>query len=237
MTIGSPSGSGATQNDIADGTDQSDGRWRTFADTGLYIAQETLLRSSGGGAVPNFGINSMSMSSGTTDDNGNLYVGALHANETNAVFDVGTWLFKFAYASDVQQSTLSDEHYFGVSNAFSDETEDNTAAFFPTVGDATAGNVRVDDGGTDTDGTLDYPTLTNLHEYTVLVDYAGNYLNAGHTGFYVDADPREGDDPDVDLAATPSADDFSVRFGAFYLSNGNDHTMTGNHIGLRWRKP
>jgi len=237
MTIGSPSGSGATQNDIADGADESNARWQTYYAGGVYNSQESLIRIKGSGASPIFNPALTYMSSGTSGD-----FGVISTSGTGAASGppprnmLGTILIKVGYASSVEISTLADDHLIGVIESENDShTTSDTAGFYPTAGDNTSGNVYVDVAGTDNDASITYPTLTDVHAYTVLLDYAGNYLSANTTGFYIDADPRRGDSADATISAVPNAETTNV-FGITYSSDGNGHRANINYMEVAKRQ-
>lgn len=223
-----------TQAEIADGADESDGRWQTLYAGGLTTAAPNRVTTGGSGAVPTFGSSGAVMFSGTSGDNGHIIAGR-YGRDRLAGSVVGTHLVKVRYLSQVAIGSLGDVHAIGYAATGNNPGGANDVAVFrPTVGDSTTGNVRVDNGGTDTDGSLNYPAIDAARDYTVLIDDAGTYLTAGHTGFYVDGDPRAGDTPDVDLAATPG---HGTRndFGVFYSSNGNSDRLKPDYLEVAIR--
>jgi len=225
---------GATQNDIADGADESDGRWRTLVDTGLTTTQPDRLNAFGSGASPMFADDYLGFFSSTDGDFGELSAVALGPNNgPNA--NTGSYLFKCSYLSpQANISTLTDNHTFGIVGNSDNPDQDNDIAIFrPTAGNKSSRNVFVDAGGTETTGSLNYPDIQNVHEYTLLIDAAGNYLSAGETGFYVDGDPREGDSPDVTLSATPNPT--NNTFGFAYASEGSGHRLAADFIEVSVR--
>jgi len=246
MTIGSPSGSGATQNDIADGVDESVGRWMTFYDGALTATQPNQIAIGGSGAVPTFEGNAAQMEDGSSGSTGFISTSGNHplpnnnGGEPQLRLNSGSLFVKVIYASKVSIANLADDHFIGIVNTVDFNDSDNCAYFRPHIGDNTSGNVRVDNNGTDNDGSLSYPTINRqAHSFAVLADYDGNYLSAGETGFYVDADPRRGDSPDVTISAVPDLDNSNLTtgrsYGVAYNSNGNFHTLITNHVetGLR----
>lgn len=237
MTIGSPSGSGATQNEIANGVDESDARFQIYAETSLANAQPSQISTEGSGALPSFDENGAVMSSGTTDDDGLISPYGVSFGKPD-LSGVGALLFKVQYASSVSITSLSDDHAIGVVRGGSPvEDKDDIAIFYPTAGDSTPGNIRVDSGGTDNDGSISYPTLTELHSYTLLIDLSGVYLSQNETGFYVDGDPRKGDSADAVISATPQFDSASFpQFSIQYESNGNSQELITPYIELRVRQ-
>lgn len=59
------------------------------------------------------------------------------------------------------------------------------------------GVVRVDDGTDEYIESLDYPDMTDINVFTILIDMDGLFLDKEQTGFYVNGDPRNDDSPDV----------------------------------------
>lgn len=229
----------ATQSDIADGADESDGRWQTLLDTGLYGSAPSEIVSAGSGAAFSYYTTLAFTASPTTGDWGTLAGGGLRRSSNGAVEPAnGTVLIECTYASGVAIGSLNDHHFIGVVDTMDsiDETTNDIAIFDPRQGNNTTGNVRVDSNGTDTDGSVDFGTIEDTAtRLVVLIDYAGNYLTAGHTGFYVDGSPLEGDTPNADLDATPSFNRNIMATGIQYVSNGNSNDMYVNYLGVFWR--
>jgi len=224
----------ASQSDIADGSDESKARWQTYYSGGLMGAAETVLTTRGSGATPSFEASGVEMTSGTDGDHGSISAGATDIAGTVQV-TTGTYLIKTIYGSGVDIATLADDHVIGAYAAGGGDNPDNyanLAVFRPHVGDSTSGNVRVNNGGTITDGTVSYPDITEPVELCVLIDYAGNYLTAGHTGFYIDSDPREGATPNVNISDTPGP---FAEFGIAYASEGNGNDFTANYMEVSHR--
>lgn len=105
-----------------------------------------------------------------------------------------------------------------------DDGQNNITCFNPGAGDSTDGNIRVDDGGSDTDGSISYPTLTTLQYYEVVIDYVD-----GETRFHVNShEPIDGSGAAVaTLAATT---DVSSTSGAglgigVVGSNNSEHKI------------
>jgi len=230
MTIGSPSGSGATQNDIANGADESDGRWQTHFDGSLAVSQPPQVEAITSGASLFFATEGASISSGTAGDTGEMRIGGQQVGGTTIAN--GTVLIKARYGSTADTGTLSDIHNVG---QFSNDTADGIAVFRPHIGNNTDGNVLVDNDGTNTTGSVTYPNLTNVQTLAVLIDRAGNYLSSGNTGFYINSDPRRGGSPDADLAAVPDTGAFS-NFGVYYESNGSDQNLVLRHLEVAVRQ-
>lgn len=149
-------------------------------------------KSGGGSAVP--GENDFQMSTdGTANENAFMSTArrTLHAT-------AGAYVALIAWDTGQAIANLSHDFVIGFTGA-RNSGDNNIAAFVPSAGDNTSGNVRVDAGGADTDGTLDYPTINGeVHLYAIVIDYAD-----AETRFYVDADPVSAT-PDVTLAATPN---------------------------------
>lgn len=218
------SSAGTTQDTIADGADESEGRWSILFEGGLAVSAPETISAVGSGAAPSFITWGVTISGGGTDGDYGALQTTMGAPQGNPNTLTGSTLYKVRYQCQTPIGSLGDIHVLGFSSDGDNPgTNRNIAVFRPTVGDSTSGNVRVDSDDTITDGSVTYPAIDEPHEYTILIDEAGNYLTAGHTGFYIDGDPREGDSPDADLAATPEAS--FRRAGAFYASEGNGDQM------------
>lgn len=219
MPENEPAG-GSSQSDIADGADESDGRWQTLVKTGLQESRPQGVSEKVNGVTPDYGFGGLTLVSSTVGDYAGLFAGGLQADGTEQpTAHNSAVLIKARYASNNAIGNLSDHHLIGCVDRFIDPTRDNIAVFQPDVGDETSGNVVVDSGGTDNDGSVTFPSdLTEYNTYTVLLDFAGVYLTADHTGFYVNGDPRKGNSPDADIAAVPNTDD--TFFGIGYQSEG-----------------
>lgn len=228
MTIGSPSGSGATQSDIADGVEESQARTQKLINAGLVNQSPNRLSVSGSGATPAFDESGLSMGSGNSGDEGAAVAGNSRIFSSGTEGDA-TILIKARYVADEPQSNLNDEHAIGMGvRGF--ESGIFFAVFRPHVGDNTSGNVYVESNSGTTTKAISYPDIQKLHNYTVLLDYSGEYLNSNHTGFYIDADPRKGDSPNADISDIPEASGDDRSFGLFYTSTGNDQPMGCNHL-------
>lgn len=226
MPIGSPSGSGATQNDIADGADESNGRWFTIYDGHTVATQPDPVTVSTVGGSVDFTSAATFINATSSGDSATIYAG-LGSPSAAYGLNSGAILCRTMYVSQAGIGSLTNQHLMGFPNDSQPEPSDNNIAVFnPSAGDSTSGNVRVDNGGTTTDGTVTYPDLTEFHSYCVLIDFEGYYLNAGETGFYIDSDPRLGGSPNETIAAVPD-------FGAFNTAPGVGQTSTGGSDGLQ----
>jgi len=233
MTIGSPSGSGATQNDIADGADESDGRWRTIYDSALVGGADTEIQTGGSGAAPVFESGGVQMSSFTDGDWGYLSVGSAQPADTSV--ERGTALIKARCGFSQSIGNLISYHQIGQIGTVKDaDSKTDHAMFRPHVGDSTPGNVRVSDGAATTDGSVAYPPTDEIHNYTVLIDRAGHFLDPGHTGFYIDGDPRAGDAPNADLAVVPGGSGDDV-WGLHHRVDGDREPFGANHLEVAIR--
>jgi len=211
------------------GGEEALGNWTTLYRGGLMNVSPDRVTDSGSGGTALYQSNGSLFTASTDGDWGVSHVGGTR-NNVGATLPTpisgGSLLIKTTYISNTAISSLVDDHFIGVLNAQSapKRTDNDIAIFNPTVGDSTSGNVRVDNGGVDTDGSLTYSTITEQRTYLVLVDYDGNYLNPNETGFYVNKDPRAGDDPDVKLSDTPNLSTDRV-FGVGFVSNGAADSM------------
>ncbi|WP_436933704.1 hypothetical protein [Halovenus marina] len=232
------SNAGSSQSELADGADESDGRWMWGYRGPVKEAEETVLTVSGSGAVPTFNRYQAEARSTAVGDTGLITSGGSGKDSDWAQKrSVGALLIKATLGIDRSISDFSDQVFVGMfEESLSDDvTATNVALFAPAQGDQTAGNVRVDSNGTDADGAVNYPTMDNqLHSYTVLIDIDGIYLSAGHTGFYIDSDPRKGDSPDADLAAIPDFESQRV-FGWAYKSADPAHRAFCDYLEVGWR--
>jgi len=235
MTIGSPSGSGATQNDIADGVGESDGRWMSLYDGGLGGSQPPQVFTAGSGATPSFDGGVVRLESSNAGDWGMIAA----FSDNNHALDSGTILIKATMASGNPVGSMTNFRYVGVvsTSAATGDGSNNIAVFAPQNGDNTSGNVRVDRDGTDTDGSVSYPTIEKeFHSFAVLIDHAGNYISSGSTGFYIDSDPRRGDAANETLSAVPNLNAGDGRGGGIaFQSDGNFTDMFANHMEVSWR--
>lgn len=239
MTIGSPSGSGATQNDIADGSDASDGRWRQMFAGALTSSAETVITTGGSGATPSFNSAGVQMKSPTDGDRGHIIVGStgLRFGFVNVDNTASTVLIKGTFGCNTSIANLTESIGVGCGSTATDTpfNEQDIAGFRPQVGDNSTGNVRVISGATTADGSVSYPSLGEIHEYTVLLDYAGNYLTSGSTGFYIDKDPRRGDTANEIISETPTSGD-DRGFGLFYGATGDNTAMEMDYLEVSVRQ-
>lgn len=111
-----------------------------------------------------------------------------------------------------------------------DATDNNIAQFNPGAGDSTSGNIRVDDGGTDTDGSISYPDLTQYNYYEVAVDYG-----ASETRFYTNGSDLTDDAATATLAATPTVGG-NARAITVGIKGANGSTVSVHALrgGVRW---
>jgi len=224
----------ASQSDIADGADESDGRWQTYYAGGLTSTQPNRITSNGSGANASFAGGGVVFESGSNGDWGVLSAGGLIQSDGGSAFLTGrnpqSLIIKATFASSVSISNLTADMYIGVMKySLSPDINTNVAVFDPKTD-----QVVVEEGSNNLSTTISYPTIKNeYHTYTVLVDYAGNYINAGETGFYIDGDPRDGSQPVATLAATPNAD--NRQFGLGYVSNGDFNRMLSSYLEVSER--
>lgn len=232
MTIGSPSGSGATQDQIANGVDENTSRWRTLYNGALAGDFETVLTVGGSGAAPTIDYSESRLFSTTTDDFGFIRIGG---SSGGANYLSGVVLIKVTYGSGDSISSLGDKHILGVTRDTLDPDElDDIAVFRPHVGDNTTGNVRVNNNGTITDESITYPDITEYNNYVVLIDNQGTYLSSGSTGFYINSDPREGDDPNAIISDTPSLENQNGP-GIYYTCKGVFNSMYVSFLEVGYR--
>lgn len=222
MTIGSPSGSGATQTDIASGTAEHVANYRQIVNTALTVSKPDNVTVSGSGATPQFSATGVVSRSSTSGDDGQLGAGGNRiispSNES------GVLLAKIRYASDISISNLGDTHDLGWAGPFFD-----WAVFRPHIGNDTSGNVAVRNDGNVTSSQVSYPSITTAHNYCVIMDYDGIFINANTTGFYIDSDPRAGDNPNATISQVPRPDN-NIQGGFYYQSAGNDNRLFANHL-------
>lgn len=150
--------------------------------------------ASGGGSVTKSQLDTTLSTDGTADALAYLRI-------STRPFDMatGALLGQFLVRIDQAIGSHAHEHIFGFVSG-KEGGENDLAGFRPSVGQDTAGNVRVDNGGTDTDGSITYPTLNgNVNFYAIVVD-----LDDSETRFYVNKDPVSGS-PDATLAAVPGS--------------------------------
>jgi hypothetical protein len=228
------SSAGTTQNTIADGADESEGRW-TRLQTPLTSAQPTPISVGGSGATPVFQTNGAELKSSTSGDGGWLGLGGTEGGERHG-YSTGAVILRVTWSS-TGFSSLSDDHLIGYVAKGGDLSSDDIAVFAPSKGANTSGNVRVDSGGTDTNGQVDYGDVTReWATLTLLLDIDGIFISAGSTGFYVNGDPRRGDQPDEVIASQPGIGNLNGRiFGVRYVCNGNFHGLATDYLELsRW---
>lgn len=228
MTIGSPSGSGATQNDIADGTNRGSARWREYFNDSLAATQPNKITITSNGVIPEFIRRGVELRSTTSGDTATLSIAGV-VNKAG----VGSVLIKTTYSNS--SGPQEDPIWFGYVTAedFPGEFDENQAYFNPAAGN-NSGNIRVDNNASRTNGQVTLPTVENVHTYTVLIDYDGNYISQNSCGFYIDSDPRRGDTPDAEIASVP-APDASRSPGIVMDSDGNGDRSRIHHfeVGLR----
>lgn len=230
---------GLDQSEVADGIDESNGRWVTLLESPLRHTQPDGVAVGGSGATPKFEPAGATLYSDTVGHDGYLSVMTV-GSQYATYLSTGTLLLTYLYGGAEYThngiENLSDKHFFGLIRRDEDDV-DNIAAFRPHIGNNTAGNVRVDSDGINSDGSISYPDINEMHTYRILIDYAGYYNTAGSTAFYVDSDPRVNDSADVTLSKTPNISTDTMRryLGAGYVSNGNEQEMKVQHIGVEWR--
>lgn len=137
---------------------------------------------------------------GTANESARLVLALSDAHMDDGAVIAGVWI-------RINQAigSLAHEMTFGF-NGGSNRVANDIAVYSPNVGDSTAGNIRVDNGGADTDGTLDYPTVNSeTHFYGIVLD-----LDDSETRFFVDRDPILGT-PNATISAIPA---IVPRFGA-----------------------
>ena len=108
-----------------------------------------------------------------------------------------------------------------------DATPNNIAVFNPGAGDSTSGNVRVDNGGTDTDGSVSYPSLTEIHYYEVAID-----TDAGETRFYIDDSDLSEGTPRAIVSAVPAAAGRAIGYG---IVGANSNTFYASRFTFAGR--
>lgn len=230
------SSAGATKSDIADGSESGLNRFQTIYSGGLTGTQPDRITVGGSGATPSFNQYGVRIIGTSNGDHGRVTVGSLFLGQ-RAENKTGSVLIKSRWGSDVNISSLTARIITGLAKSGDNpDSNDNIACFRPHVGDNTNGNVRVDASGTDSDGTLSYPDLTKMHTYTVLMDFAGNYLNANTTGFYIDSDPRRGDTADETIPAVPDVFGADQPFGLFYAHDGDNQYCVSDYLEVAVRQ-
>lgn len=227
------SGASTSETDIANGVRRNHAETRTILRAPLYYSAPTGVETQGSGAAPNFGYPGVDLTSGTAGDYGRIHAGSPATWSGNDMRPKAT-LVKATYNSESGPGILAATHTVGLlANRNNPPTpgDNDIAAFFPHVGNNTSGNVRVDNGGNDTDGSVDYSdTTASPLELAVLIDHDGVFLSAGHTGFYINKDPRTGDTPDADLAAVPGVNSNGQTYGIGYESAGQGQSMHSTYL-------
>jgi len=219
---------------VGGGGEEFAANWQYLYSGGLLGSQPTRITALSGGAGPTFDEQGVLMESATNGDVGNLGAGGVTTTTAGGTPPAAV-IAKFTYNSVFAQSNISNIHNIGLINGFNASgTSDNVAVFRPHMGDSTSGNVFVDQAGTDNAGTVSYPNTNQINTYTVLLDYSGEYLTSGSTGFYINSDPRRGDGADATISAVPNVD---VSFFGIYYENdtGNNGKLTTNYMEVAYK--
>lgn len=226
----------ASQSDIANGSEEADARSSVLINTSLISSSPRQVTENSSGAAPTYNKNGVHMASSTDNDFGSVTCGNNWINFDG--FANRTVIIKTTYVSQESAANTADDHYIGyvkADGATLPSIDSDLAIFLPHIGDNTSGNCQVNDGNGDiTTGQVDFNTITNLTELVVLIDHSGEFLDAGHTGFYTNGDPRRGDAPDADIAATPTYDR-GGGFGLAYESGGGGDGMASNYLEVEFR--
>jgi hypothetical protein len=231
------SGGGASQDKIADGADESDGRWQTFYDGPLAGSAETVLSTAGSGASPTFNPELAFFDSETDGDWGSIICGGTGSSPQNEIeLNAGALLIKAVFAStSLDSGTPDNDMVVGVipDGQAPGGDNDNIAAWDPFND-----RVIVNNGGTDNTADPGYTSdlFKKYQTFAVLVDVGGVYLTSGHTGFYKNSDPREGDSPTADIAATPDLSVDNRGYGVGFENEGGTSNMVVQHLEVAIRR-
>jgi hypothetical protein len=223
---------GATPSDISDGVDQQHGKSVKFVDTSLANKQPDNIKAEGGGVTPQFNEAGAFFSSGSSSDWGLL--SALLSGDfldDVAMRQSGAFLLKVEMFCP-KINNLGSNVQIGFVSEFDGTDDDDIAIFDPKVGNNTSGNVRLDLNGTDYNGSVSYPTLNEGNSFVVVVDFDGVFQNQNTTGFYINGDPRSGDNPNEIINETPF--DYQRHYGIKYVGGGGDNVHI-SHMEFEWR--
>lgn len=166
----------------------------------LHSPPQEIFRNSGAApAAVNFDAAGAKIESGDTAGEhafcGSMTLGAMDDGADRVICG-----FHYVEGADVGAAAY-DEPVIGIASSGSpDATGQDIAIFNPGAGQTTSGNIRVDDSGVDTDGTITYPNMNRQHWMEVVVDYADT-----ETRFYIDNSELTGSEDGAigTLAAVP----------------------------------
>lgn len=150
--------------------------------------------STGGSATQNDRFVQLSTDA-TVGENASVFI-------TGIPYSVQTGLIVgwFHWQVNQAQGSLAEDIYVGFANRM-DPSGNDRAVFRPDVGDNTDGNIEVDNGGTTTTGTLDYPPVNDVLPYAIAIDN-----DRGETRFYYNnANPLQPGAASATISATPGS--------------------------------